>query len=115
MRDLLFYITRGGSRRYKILALFFLSSIAFTNAQTKVSGIVSDSKGLTLPGVNVTIKGTQNGVVTDFDGKYEINVQPKTILVYTFIGFTSQEIAVNDKKTISVFLQAAIMTKRCWQ
>lgn len=107
MRDLLFYITRWGSKRYKILALFFFSSVAFTNAQTKVSGVVSDSKGLTLPGVNVTIKGTQNGVVTDFDGKYEITVAPKTTLVYTFIGFASQEIAVNDKTTINVKLSEA--------
>lgn len=104
MRDLLFYITRVGNKRYKILFLFFLSSTAFLNAQTKVSGVVSDAKGLTLPGVNVVIKGTKNGVVTDFDGKYEISVPPKSTLVFTFIGFATQEIAVNTKTVINIKL-----------
>ncbi len=104
MRDLLFYITRWGNKRDKILFLFFLCSSALLNAQTKVSGTVSDSKGLTLPGVNVIVKGTTNGVTTDLDGKYEITVPEKATLVFSFIGFTTQEIAVNSKTIINVKL-----------
>ncbi len=105
MRDLLFYITRCSQKRCGIFFLFFLTSTAFLNAQTKVSGVVSDAKGLTLPGVNVTIKGTKDGVVTDFDGKYEISIPQKASLVFSFIGFTTQEIVVNGKTTINVKLQ----------
>lgn len=104
MRDLLFYITRWGDKRYKMLFLFFFCSGALLHAQTKVSGVVSDAKGLTLPGVNVTIKGTNEGVVTNIDGKYEITVPAKTTLVFSFIGFTTQEIAVNGTTTINVKL-----------
>jgi TonB-linked SusC/RagA family outer membrane protein len=88
-----------------MLLLFLLTSTASLYAQTKVSGVVSDAKGLTLPGVNVTIKGTNDGVTTDFDGKYEISVTQNATLVFSFIGFTTQEVAVKDKTTINVKLQ----------
>lgn len=105
MRDLLFNITRCSKKRSRLLLLFLLTSTASLYAQTKVSGVVSDAKGLTLPGVNVTIKGTNDGVTTDFDGKYEISVPQNATLVFSFIGFTTQEFAVKDKTTINVKLQ----------
>ena len=104
MRDLLFYLDRFEGKRHKFLLLFFLCSISILNAQTKVSGVVSDSKGLTLPGVNVTVKGSNDGVSTDFDGKYQIDVPANSTLVFSFIGFTTQEVVVGSKTTINIKL-----------
>ncbi|WP_298120960.1 TonB-dependent receptor [Flavobacterium sp.] len=110
MRDLLFYFTRCAKSRNKITLLFIFGAISLMNAQIKVSGTVSDSKGTTLPGANVTIKDTKTGVSTDFDGKYQITVPNDAVLVFNFIGFIPQEIAVKGKNTINVKLQEAIET-----
>ena len=105
MRDLLFYLTQWGNRRNKILILLLFGSISFLHAQSvSVSGVVSDSKGMTIPGVNVLIKGTQNGVTTDFDGKYELSVPNGSTLVFSFVGFKSQEVPVNGRSSINVVL-----------
>ena len=65
------------------------------SAQQSVSGIVTDSSGVPLPGVNVVIKGTTTGVSADFDGKYQINVENGKVLVFSYIGYEQQEITVN--------------------
>ena len=85
------------------LALAFLSCIV--SAQTAdVSGTVSDADG-PLPGVNIVEKGTTNGVTTDFDGNYSIsNVADDATLVFSYIGYATQEIAINGKTSINVTL-----------
>ena len=75
--------------------LFLLSStLAF--AQNQVRGVVTDPAGEPLIGVNVLEKGTTNGTVTDIDGKYTVNVPKGKTLVFSFIGFVTQEIKVNS-------------------
>lgn len=70
-----------------------------------VSGKVSDETGQPLPGVNVLEKGTTNGTTTDIDGRYLIAVSDKdVILVFSFIGYVSQEVAVNGQSVIDVGL-----------
>lgn len=70
-----------------------------------VSGVVTDDKGAPLAGVTIKIKGTTTGTVTDADGKYSLNVNDdKTVLVYSFIGFTTQEVPANGKTQIDVKL-----------
>src|SRR5690606_22736072 len=70
-------------------------------AQT-VSGTVSDTNG-PLPGASVLIKGTTNGTQTDFDGNYTLNnVGSDATLVISYIGYKTQEIAVNGQTTINV-------------
>ncbi|WP_264509672.1 SusC/RagA family TonB-linked outer membrane protein [Flavobacterium sp. N1719] len=91
-------------RKKQLIAFLMLMLSCTAIAQTKISGVVSDPKGTTLPGVNVTIKGTQNGVVTDTNGKYEITVPPKSTLVFSFIGFTSQEVTITNKSVVNVTL-----------
>jgi len=77
------------------------SSIIF--AQT-VTGTVTSADG-PLPGVNVIEKGTTNGVITDFDGNYSISITSSdAVLVYSFIGFISQEVTVNGQTTIDLTL-----------
>ncbi|WP_339648832.1 SusC/RagA family TonB-linked outer membrane protein [uncultured Salegentibacter sp.] len=75
-------------------------------AQETVSGVVSESAtGLPIPGANVIVKGTTNGAVTDFDGNYTIqNVSEDDILVFSFLGFASQEIPYEGHATLDVQL-----------
>src|SRR5690606_26742740 len=68
-----------------------------------VSGRVVDAEGAPLPGVSVQVKGTNNGAVTDLDGRYRLsNVPENAILVFSFISMKTQEIAVGGKTTIDV-------------
>ena len=78
-------------------------------AQTaKVSGVVSDSKGGTLPGVSVVIKGTTNGTITDIDGKFVIGIPDGTpTLVFSFVGMETQEVNVAGKTEFKIVLRDA--------
>ncbi|MBW1655580.1 SusC/RagA family TonB-linked outer membrane protein [Flavobacterium quisquiliarum] len=75
-------------------------------AQNKVvKGTVKDAAGLPIPGVNVLIKGSQNGVSTDLDGSYSINAASGDVLTYSFIGFKKQEISVGQSAVYNVVLK----------
>ena len=84
---------------------FMLALLATTAlfAQNKVSGTVSDNIGPAI-GVSVMEKGTSNGVTTDLDGRYEISVKPGAVLVFSSIGYATQEIAVGNQSVINVVL-----------
>lgn len=93
----------------KVLKLLFVFGILCTygmHAQTTVTGVVVDAaSSLGLPGVSVLVKGTSTGVTTDFDGNYSIQVSSaESILQFSYIGFTTQEIAVNGQTVINVSL-----------
>jgi TonB-dependent starch-binding outer membrane protein SusC len=98
-------------QRFKFKTLFtlllLLTGMATAWAQNRtVIGVVTDSKGDALPSVTVLEKGTQNGIITDFDGKFAIKVNEKAAtLVFTFIGYNTQEIAVGTQSSISVKLE----------
>ncbi|AXB58103.1 TonB-dependent receptor [Flavobacterium fluviale] len=71
----------------------------------EISGIVSDQNKVPLPGVNVVVKGTTNGTQTDMDGKFTIKgVEENSILVFSYLGFITQEAAVKNTTTINVTL-----------
>ncbi|HMB99508.1 MAG TPA: TonB-dependent receptor [Flavobacteriaceae bacterium] len=80
----------------------------FILAQSVVSGVVTDSNGLTLPGVNIVEKGTSNGVVTDFDGAYAITVSDTSVLVFSYLGFVTQEIPVSARTSINLTMQESV-------
>jgi len=70
-----------------------------------ITGTVKDAKGEALIGVNVLLKGTQVGTSTDVNGKFSIKVPgTKTVLVFSYIGYTSTEVTVGNQKTIDVVL-----------
>ena len=73
-------------------------------ATKKVTGNVSDSQGPVI-GASVVEKGTSNGVVTDFDGNFSLNVKPGATLVISYIGYTTKEIAVGNQSTINVTIE----------
>lgn len=71
-----------------------------------VSGIVKDKKGEPIIGANIMEKGTTNGTITDFDGKYTLQVKsPKSILVVSYIGYKTQEIPVGNSGKVNISLQ----------
>jgi TonB-linked SusC/RagA family outer membrane protein len=74
-------------------------------SQHSVTGTVSDATG-TLPGVNVSVKGTTRGMSSDIDGRYAIDVPgPNAVLVFSFIGYVSQEVRVGDRHTIDMIMK----------
>lgn len=73
-------------------------------AQQAATGKVSDEGGVFLPGVNVLIKGTSTGVSTDADGNYTLMVKNDDVLIFSFIGYASQEVAVASRTVIDVVL-----------
>ena len=76
-----------------VFALLLLNStLAF--AQNQVNGIVTDKTGEPLIGVNVVENGTTNGVITDFNGQFTLNVAQGKTLVFSYVGYTTQEITV---------------------
>ena len=82
---------------------FLLPIIGF--AQVSVSGTVTEAgTGTPLPGVNVIVKGTTNGVATDFDGNYQITANQGDVLTFSYIGFVDQEVTVSGT-TINVALE----------
>ncbi len=88
------------------IVLLLFAGLLAAEAQTSVVGTVTDVKGETLIGVNVTIKGTTKGTITDLNGKFSISVPgSSTVLAFSYIGYISQEVKVGSQKTISVVLK----------
>lgn len=73
--------------------------------QQQISGVVTDADGTPLPGASIVEKGTINGTQSDFDGNYTISVADGATLVFTYIGFASQEIVVGGQTSINIALQ----------
>lgn len=94
---------------YLTLFLFvLLGDRAYSQSgQISVRGIVKDSKGETLPGVSVKIKNASAGTSTDAEGRYTLNVAGNALLIFTFVGYEIQEIAVNNRPNINVILNSS--------
>lgn len=71
-------------------------------ADITVNGRVTDERGEGLPGVNVVVKGSTNGAQTDVEGRYTLTAPDNATLVFSFVGYTSREIAVGGRTTIDV-------------
>jgi TonB-dependent starch-binding outer membrane protein SusC len=90
----------------RVVFFFHLFIINAYAQKITVSGVVLDNQGETLPGVSVKVKNATQGTITDSDGKYSIVVPaPSSILVFTYLGFTSQEVAVNNRTKININLK----------
>ena len=72
----------------------------------QVTGTVTDSQGIPIPGVNIIEKATKKIVNTDIDGKYKISVSAKSILEFSFIGFETKQISVNGQSVIKLKMNA---------
>ena len=92
--------------QHLFVGFFMLFAMQFANAQSKlVSGMVSDSNKIGIPGVTVLVKGTKSSTVTGLDGDYKINISgTNTILVFSYVGFDKQEIPVGNKSQVNTTL-----------
>ncbi len=91
----------------QILSILFLLFSGLFYAQTTVSGNITDNEGVPIPGVAVVIQGTSQGTTTDFDGNYSIAVEPNQTLVFSSIGFSSQNVQVGNQSTINIVMETS--------
>lgn len=89
-----------------VIALFALVLHQEVSAQQRqISGtVISSEDGEPLPGVNILVKGTTRGAISDLDGRYTIQANANETLMFSFVGFVSQEFAVGSSSTINVTL-----------
>ncbi|MWB95984.1 SusC/RagA family TonB-linked outer membrane protein [Flavobacterium sp. GA093] len=87
------------------LILFLLLASNIMTAQVKITGVVSDDKGLSIPGANIAVVGAKKSVSTDFDGKYSIEAPANATISVSFIGYITKTINVNNGGTINVVLK----------
>ena len=86
------------------LLLFFWLCSAVVMAQN-ISGKVTDENGQALPGVSITEKGTNKGTVSQIDGTYKLVVNATSTLVFSFVGYTTEEVIVGSQTKININLQ----------
>jgi len=95
----------------KIIRIFLMCLfVLFVNsvmAQNTITGKVTDDSGSSLPGASVVVKGTTQGVITDFDGNFKLSVPANAVLIVSFVGMESSEVAVGTNKTVNVQLKTS--------
>ena len=89
-----------------LVVLMLSSSLIF--AQNSISGSVSDENNNPIPGATIVVEGTNTGVVTDFDGNYQINASTGDQLTFSSLGFGSQTITVGNQNQINVTLMSSV-------
>ncbi|MDX9904633.1 MAG: SusC/RagA family TonB-linked outer membrane protein, partial [Bacteroidales bacterium] len=96
-------------KRLFMLTFGIMMSLVVLGQQVRVSGTVTDAADrMTLPGVNVVVKGTLTGTITDVNGAYSLMASPGDVLVFTFIGYLPQEVPVGDLTVIDVVLRTDV-------
>ena len=92
-------------RLCSICILSMMCLLAFSQGK-QVQGVVKDATGEAIIGANVLVKGTTNGVITDFDGNFALdNVSPQDVIVFSYIGYVSQEVTVGNQTTFNIILK----------
>lgn len=91
--------------RFLFLLLAVMPAVSLSAQQLSISGTVSDASGEPLIGVSVTLPGTKTGAATDIDGHYSISADAKSTLRFSYVGYKTQDVAVNGKTTIDVVME----------
>src|SRR5215217_348315 len=93
------------NKKYYFILLGILFYLPMLGQQTSIKGVVKDAKtGMPLPGVSVLIKSTTKGTSTDLDGNYNIQIDSKETLQFSYIGYKTIESSANGKTTINISL-----------
>ena len=88
---------------YSFLLIALCSSFAFSQTFSVVGTVKSSVDNMPLPGVNVVVKNTSNGTVTDFDGNFSMSDVPlNSVLVFTYLGFETQELPANSNMSVAM-------------
>lgn len=96
------------AKRMMLLFLWLAGSHAALAQDRVVSGTVRDESGSPMPGVNVIVSGTSNGTVTDTSGKYTLSVGSGSKLLFSFIGYTSQEVEVGSNTVLDLNMKVDV-------
>ncbi len=96
------------AKRMMLLFLWLAGSYTALAQDRAVSGTVKDESGSPMPGVNVIVSGTSNGTVTDISGKYSLTVGSGAKLLFSFIGYTSQEVTVGANTIVDVSMKVDV-------
>ena len=89
-----------------LLFLFVSSTLSMYSQQNQVSGtVLSSEDNLPIVGANVLLKGQNSGTSTDFDGNYQISAEKGAVLVFSYIGFETQEVILAGQKSIQIVLK----------
>jgi TonB-linked SusC/RagA family outer membrane protein len=91
-------------KKLTLFIFLLLAGFTFAQAQTTVAGKVSDNTGQPIPGVSVKVQGTSSATTTDLNGNYTISAPTNGTLVFSFVGFSTREVAINGQSTINVTL-----------
>ncbi|WP_139955752.1 SusC/RagA family TonB-linked outer membrane protein [Flavicella sediminum] len=87
-----------------------ISSTDILQSRTVSGKVISSDDNMGIPGVNVLVKGTSTGTVTDFDGNYTLKVPASGTLVFSYLGFTTKEVAISNQTVVNVTLDADTAT-----
>ncbi|MFM9836616.1 MAG: SusC/RagA family TonB-linked outer membrane protein [Cyclobacteriaceae bacterium] len=97
--------------RIVMVAVLLITSASVWAQERVISGAVKDENGASMPGVNILVKGTANGTVSDGDGNFKVGVPDSdAILVFTFVGYATSEIIVGSKSVVNVQLTPDVQT-----
>src|SRR6188508_3568491 len=98
-------------KRSLLFMLCFLVAVASFAQNKVVTGrVISSDEGTALPGVNIVEKGTQNGTISDGNGNFSLNVGDGATLVFSFVGYTTQEIPAQGRTTFDLALVPDVTT-----
>src|SRR6185369_10360440 len=92
-------------RRFLPLFLILISTATTAWAQSLTGKVISSVDKSELPGVNVVIKGTAQGTITDISGNFSIDVPSGETLVFSFIGYKSQELIYNGQTNVAIMME----------
>src|SRR5690606_37976725 len=96
---------RQSIKRWQVLIPIFLCMSWIANGQINIQGHVTDETNESLIGVNVQVKGTSKGTATDFSGDFTLeSIDPQSVLIFSYIGYQTQEVAVAGKSVLNVTL-----------
>ncbi|MDX2069884.1 MAG: SusC/RagA family TonB-linked outer membrane protein [Haliscomenobacter sp.] len=101
-----YYLTSTPVLLRKMLGvlLFMTGFLVSATAQVQVSGKVTDSEGGALPGVNILLQGTSRGTITGVDGEFNLDVPGNGVLEFSYTGFSTQTVSINNRSVINVTL-----------
>lgn len=95
-------------RRYVAVLLVFGTLVSFAQDRVVTGKVTSADDGSGIPGVNILEKGTTNGTVSDSDGNFRISVGGNATLVFSFVGYATQEVAVGSQSSVNVSMQSDV-------
>ena len=106
----IFYLNNKHMKKFLLVNFMLFGMVSFIWAQEKsLSGQIVGDDGSGLPGVNVVVKGTTTGTITDFDGNYRLSVpSDASTLVFTYIGYATQEVEIGARSVIDVTLSVDV-------